>query len=856
MIKNRKILLFFSFFCLGLFLVGLRIVLAGDIVGISEVDSEIVLKATDPRTIVVKIINIFLGLLAIIAVSLTIYGGFLWMTSEGNEEKVDKAKRLLKSAIIGLAIILISWGIVTFIFRSLFPDNYSNQGVDTSRNAFFQTGLGAIGNCSVESVYPEPDQENVPRNTMIMITFKEEVASTSISNSSVVLCEEDKFDIITRACSEPISFSFSTADNKTFVFYPDNLLGNENGFSKYLVYFSSDVLKIDESASIFSNCSANFFLWGFEVSNLLDLTPPEVGSVFPQADDAKDEKNLIAELLFATASLGVLGEPNYFQPASIVSISNIIGTATATADINPNYNGDYLNFNVVVDLNRTKAQLSSGGSNLGLFDIVDNEINFVNYFKMELDPSFTAGSSWSVVVKKRILADFLTVGSYVYTFINGSSNAYNISVNSNPIVLAQEISVVLANHPNINVSYQTGTTNINLTAKVGGVSGNSIALSSSNSSAISVVPFSGGGDKSEQVVINDKKDQPMNSIVQINFNEAVNPLMVSGNSDDIYDYIKIINKSASAKASGQACVEDNECQSYNCDGTVCVGNYLAGNFSISSNYKTVEFQSDVKCGVNGCGEDIYCLPANSNLEVQLKSASLFDCQGDDANCLNKSPFLTCTDNICVNSQAKRYPLSNLSSMDGIMDSAGNSFDGNGDGYSYGPATFYNLNSPDINMGDNLRWSFWISDKIETDPPIISNISPAVQATAVDLYDPIIIEFNKLMMASSLKTGAVTINNGVKDVVHSLINLISGQLVGYWISSKGLDIDPVDGEPDKTSAYINHGKFFEGADYKSRVGSGVKDVYQNCFKPSVGPGCTATPAIPFCCNGAPSVTPCD
>lgn len=64
---------------------------------------------------IIKVINIFLGFLGILAVSILMYGGFLWMTSRGAVDKIDKAKKLLISAVIGLAIILLAFAIVQFI---------------------------------------------------------------------------------------------------------------------------------------------------------------------------------------------------------------------------------------------------------------------------------------------------------------------------------------------------------------------------------------------------------------------------------------------------------------------------------------------------------------------------------------------------------------------------------------------------------------------------------------------------------------------------------------------------------------------------------------------------------------------
>lgn len=73
----------------------------------------------DVREVVAKIINVAMGLLGIVAVVIILAGGFMWMTASGNEEKVEKAKKLIFSGIIGLAIILTSFAIARFVISSL-----------------------------------------------------------------------------------------------------------------------------------------------------------------------------------------------------------------------------------------------------------------------------------------------------------------------------------------------------------------------------------------------------------------------------------------------------------------------------------------------------------------------------------------------------------------------------------------------------------------------------------------------------------------------------------------------------------------------------------------------------------------
>lgn len=68
---------------------------------------------------VFKIINYVLSFLGIIFLILIIYGGFVWMTAAGNEQRVTQAKKIIGNAAIGLAIVLISYGITLLIFRTL-----------------------------------------------------------------------------------------------------------------------------------------------------------------------------------------------------------------------------------------------------------------------------------------------------------------------------------------------------------------------------------------------------------------------------------------------------------------------------------------------------------------------------------------------------------------------------------------------------------------------------------------------------------------------------------------------------------------------------------------------------------------
>ncbi len=85
---------------------------------IESIGSQIGLGNADLKQTVLNIIRLILGLMTLIAVTLIIYGGFVWLTAAGNEDNVEKAKRIISAAVIGLIIILLAWAIVIFVART------------------------------------------------------------------------------------------------------------------------------------------------------------------------------------------------------------------------------------------------------------------------------------------------------------------------------------------------------------------------------------------------------------------------------------------------------------------------------------------------------------------------------------------------------------------------------------------------------------------------------------------------------------------------------------------------------------------------------------------------------------------
>lgn len=82
---------------------------------IEDLGTTLGLGTADLKTTVINIISWVLGILALVAVVMIIYGGFVWLTAGGNEEKVESAKKTIGAAVIGLIVVLLAWAIVIFV---------------------------------------------------------------------------------------------------------------------------------------------------------------------------------------------------------------------------------------------------------------------------------------------------------------------------------------------------------------------------------------------------------------------------------------------------------------------------------------------------------------------------------------------------------------------------------------------------------------------------------------------------------------------------------------------------------------------------------------------------------------------
>ncbi|MBN1494772.1 PKD domain-containing protein [Candidatus Peregrinibacteria bacterium] len=91
-------------------------------------------QQTNLRDFVINAVNFILGFLGLLAVIIVIYGGFMYLTAMGNEEKTGKGKKSIMYAMIGIVIILISFALVNTVIKGI------GRGTDSGTDAVTLSG--------------------------------------------------------------------------------------------------------------------------------------------------------------------------------------------------------------------------------------------------------------------------------------------------------------------------------------------------------------------------------------------------------------------------------------------------------------------------------------------------------------------------------------------------------------------------------------------------------------------------------------------------------------------------------------------------------------------------------------------
>lgn len=277
--------------------------------GLEAVGDTSGLTTSSLPQVIGTIISAFLATLGVIFLIIIIYAGFLWMTAGGNPDQVDKAKKWMINATIGLVIMLASYAITQFIVNAITGamdgggGGTSTSGADVS----IERLSGSLGAGGISYHYPDRNDTDIARNANIMITFKGEMdvdsfiegysddaASTDLNTDNILIYATDDGESAALDADEVVVSV--TEDLKTFVFNPVDYLGSSTEDTSYTVFVDDNVEDSDGDQVI----NSGGYEWSFEVSTEIDLDPPTVTSVTPRADGEYD-RNITVQITFSEA---------------------------------------------------------------------------------------------------------------------------------------------------------------------------------------------------------------------------------------------------------------------------------------------------------------------------------------------------------------------------------------------------------------------------------------------------------------------------------------------------------------------------------------------------------------------------
>lgn len=156
---------------------------------VESIGGQIGLGNADLKQVILNIIRWALGILTLTAVVFIMYGGYLWLTAAGNEQKVEKAKQVILQAVIGLVIVLLAWAIVYFVARSI-AGSTSTGGNDINpppppcdpinQDCGVATTFDITNIASCAAVSPNAD---VPRSSALQLTLNANLAAGMVQQA-------------------------------------------------------------------------------------------------------------------------------------------------------------------------------------------------------------------------------------------------------------------------------------------------------------------------------------------------------------------------------------------------------------------------------------------------------------------------------------------------------------------------------------------------------------------------------------------------------------------------------------------------------------------------------------------------
>lgn len=277
---------------------------------VNTVYDNFILGDASPIDIIIAIINWTLGILALIAVVIILWGGFTWLLSQGAEDKIEKAKAILRNGLIGLVIVLSAWGIATYIINLLLDITGAGDNLYATPYDPYEPSGGSP--FYIDHSNPADGDENVPLCHIIAVTFSYPVDSDTISENSfqVTIPQDvatnpdggkgnnqsctDNTQCLSGLCADSgtcsgntVAGSFNFSESLySAVFYPAE---DYQADTLYRVELTTDVQGVDpETGAVYSLSSGDSKrIFNFNTGTTTDDIPPtvDITSVTPYPTD-------------------------------------------------------------------------------------------------------------------------------------------------------------------------------------------------------------------------------------------------------------------------------------------------------------------------------------------------------------------------------------------------------------------------------------------------------------------------------------------------------------------------------------------------------------------------------------------
>ncbi|MFA5421055.1 MAG: hypothetical protein WC280_03485 [Patescibacteria group bacterium] len=115
--------IFLSFVIIASFFLLVNSSLAATKVNNPSQDSTVTLSnpiaAGSFQIVIGSVVSQILGVVGALALLMFIYGGLVWMTAAGNDQKITQGKNILMWAAIGLLVIFSSYALVRFVLETI-----------------------------------------------------------------------------------------------------------------------------------------------------------------------------------------------------------------------------------------------------------------------------------------------------------------------------------------------------------------------------------------------------------------------------------------------------------------------------------------------------------------------------------------------------------------------------------------------------------------------------------------------------------------------------------------------------------------------------------------------------------------